>query len=180
MAAFAPNTVKGRLNFAPVPTKIVAKKLNRKELKLALLSAVAATSIKEMIKARGHRIPDDREYPIVVSDDLERLTKNSDAEKALRSLGVWDDVKRASIRRNRAGKGSTRGRPTRHGVSALVVVEKKQGAERAFSNFAGVKVVDVRNLNVHDLAPGTRPGRLTIWTQSAIKELDGRFGGSPL
>jgi large subunit ribosomal protein L4e len=166
------------LNFPPVPTKRVAKKINRKELRLAMLSAIAATSSKEMIKARGHRIPDDREYPIVVSDDVERLTKNSDAEKALRSLGVWDDVKRASVTRNRAGKGSTRGRPTRHGISALVVIEKRQGAERAFRNFSGVTVVDVRNLNIRDLAPGTHPGRLTIWTQSAIKGLEGRLRGS--
>lgn len=178
LAAFAPSTVKGRLNFPPVPTKQVAKKINRKELRLAMLSAIAATSSKELIKARGHRIPDDREYPIVVSDDVERLTKNSDAEKTLRGLGVWDDVERASVRRNRAGRGSTRGRPTRHGISALVVIEKRQGAERAFRNFLGVKVVDVRNLNIGDLAPGTHPGRLTIWTQSAIKGLEGRLGGS--
>jgi large subunit ribosomal protein L4e len=177
-AAFAPGTVKGRLNFPPVPTKRVAKKMNRKELKLAMLSAVAATSLKELIKARGHRIPDDRDYPLVVSDDVERIKKNSDAEKVLRNLGVWDDVHRASVRRNRAGKGSVRGRPLKHGVSALVVVERKQGAEKAFNNFSGVRVVDVRSLNVSDLAPGTQPGRLTIWTQSALRELDGRLGGS--
>jgi large subunit ribosomal protein L4e len=180
LAAFAPNTVKGRLSFPPVPTKRVAKKMNRKELKLAMLSAVAATSSKELIKARGHRIPDDRDYPLVVSDDVERLTKNSDAQKVLKNLSIWEDVERASIRKNRAGKGSVRGRPIRHGVSALVVVEKKQGAEKAFSNFQGVKVVDVRSLNVSDLAPGTHPGRLTIWTESALKGLDGRFGGSSL
>lgn len=135
LAAFAPGTVKGRLNFPPVPTKRVAKKMNRKELKLAMLSAVAATAFKELIKARGHRIPDDRDYPLVVSDDLERITKNSDAEKVLKNLGVWDDVKRASISKNRAGKGSTRGRPLKHGVSALVVVEKKQGAGESFQEF---------------------------------------------
>lgn len=179
LAAFAPMTVKGRLTFPPVPTKHVAKKINRKELKLAMLSAVAATSSKALIKARGHRVPDDREYPLVVSDDLERITKNSDAERVLRNLGVWEDVERASTKKNRAGKGSVRGRPSRHGVSALVVVEKKQGAEKAFRNFAGVKVVDVASMSVYDLAPGTYAGRLTIWTQSALKGLDGRFGGRP-
>jgi large subunit ribosomal protein L4e len=176
LAAFAPGTVKGRLNFPPAPKRIT--KLNRKELKLAMLSAVAATSLKELIKARGHRIPDDRDYPLVVSDDLERLAKNSDAEKVLKNLGLWDDVERASIGRNRAGKGGVRGRPVKHGVSALVVVEKKQGAEKAFGNLTGVKVVDVRSLNVSDLAPGTHPGRLTIWTESALRQLDVRLGGS--
>ena len=67
----------------------------------------------------------------------------------------------------------------KHPVSALLIVEKKQGAQRAFRNFAGVTVVDVASLNVNDLAPGTHPGRLTIWSQSAIKSLDSRLGGTP-
>lgn len=70
------------------------------------------------------------------------------------------------------------GRPFKHPVSALVVVDKKQGAEKAFRNFTGVKVVDVPSLNVGDLAPGTHPGRLTIWTQSALKGLGTRLGGT--
>jgi large subunit ribosomal protein L4e len=60
-----------------------------------------------------------------------------------------------------------------------LVVEKKQVAQRAFRNLPGVKVVDAASLNVCDLAPGTHPGRLTIWTQSAIKSLDARLGGNP-
>lgn len=178
VAAFATGTVKGRLNFPPVPTKRIRKKINKKELKLATLSAVAATSSKELVKARGHRIAADREFPLVVSDDLERISKSSEAEKVLKNLGVWEDVERASNRKIRSGKGSVRGRPHKHPVSALLVVEKKQGAERAFRNFAGVKVVDASSLSVNDLAPGTHPGRLTIWTQSALKRIEGRFGGN--
>jgi large subunit ribosomal protein L4e len=71
-----------------------------------------------------------------------------------------------------------RGRPLKHPVSALLVVEKRQGAEKAFGNFSGVKVVNAASLNVNDLAPGTHPGRLTIWTQSALKVVGGRLGGS--
>ena len=75
------------------------------------------------------------------------------------------------------GKGSVRGRPFKHPVSALVIVKKKSLVDRAFRNFPGVKVVDVAGLNVNDLAPGTHPGRLTIWSESALKGLGGRFGG---
>lgn len=177
LAAFAPGTVKGRLNFPPVPEKAVWKKINKKELKIAMLSALAATSSKELVKARGHRVADDREFPLVVSDDIERITKTSEAEKALRNLGVWEDVKRASRKKARSGKGSVRGRPSKHPVSALLVVEKRQGAERAFRNFSGVNVVDTASLNVNDLAPGTHAGRLTIWTQSAVKRMIERIGG---
>lgn len=92
---------------------------------------------------------------------------------------MWEDVERASKRKARSGKGSVRGRPFKHPVSTeLLVVAKRQGAEKAFRNFTGVKVVDVLSLNVSDLAPGTHAGRLTIWTQSALKGLDTRLGGS--
>lgn len=177
-AAFAPSTVKGRLNFPPVPDKRVAKKINRKELRLAMLSALAATSSKELVKARGHRIPEDVELPFVVSDELEKVTKSSEAEKLLTNLGVWEDIERASKRKQRAGRGSVRGRPLKHPVSALLVVEKKQGADKAFRNFPGVGVVDAASLNVSHLAPGTHPGRLTIWTQSALKVIGTRMGAS--
>jgi large subunit ribosomal protein L4e len=177
-AAFAPGTVKGRLLFPPVSSKRISKRINRKELRLAMLSALAATSSNELIKARGHRIADDQEFPLVVSDDLEHMARTSEAEKLLRTIGVWDDVERASNRKMRGGRGSVRGRPFTHPVSALVVVEKRQGAERAFRNFAGVNVVDAASLNVDDLAPGTHPGRLTIWSQSALKAIGIRLGGS--
>lgn len=178
LAGFAAGTVKGRLTHPPSSAKRIHKKINRKELKLAMLSAVAATSSKELVKARGHRITADLDLPLVVSDDAEKITKSSDAEKILKNLGVWEDIERASDRKARSGKGSVRGRPFKHPVSALLVVSKRQGAEKAFRNFVGVGVVDVSSLNVSDLAPGTHPGRLTIWTQSALKGLGTRLGGS--
>jgi large subunit ribosomal protein L4e len=178
MAGFAAGTVKGRLTFPPTAAKIHAKKINKRELRAAMLSAVAATSSKPLVRARGHRIPEELELPLVVSDETEKITRNSDAEKILKNLGVWDDVERASARKIRSGKGSGRGRPYKSRVSALVVVSKRQGAERAFGNFSGVGVVDVSSLSVSDLAPGTHPGRLTIWTESAIKGLENRLGAS--
>jgi len=177
-AAFAPSTVKGRRTFPPVSSKLPGKKINHKELRLATISALAATSSIQLIKARGHRIPEDLEFPLVVADDLEKITKSSEAEKLLTNLGVWEDVERASNRKLRAGRGSVRGRTLKHPVSALLVVEKRQGADKAFRNFPGVNVVDAASLNVSHLAPGTHPGRLTIWTQSALNVIGNRLGGS--
>ena len=177
LAGFAPSTVKGRLTFPPTSAKRPGKKINRKELRLAMLSAVAATSSRPLVQARGHRIASDLELPLVVSDDAEKLTKSSEAEKILKNIGVWEDVERASERKIRSGKGSVPRTSPQESVSALIVVSKRQGAERAFGNFSGVGVVDVSSLNVSDLAPGTQPGRLTIWTESAIKGLESRVGG---
>ncbi len=41
----------------------------------------------------------------------------------------------------------------------------------AARNLPGVDVSLVKNLNVELLAPGTHPGRLTVWTNSSIDEL---------
>jgi large subunit ribosomal protein L4e len=176
MAGFAAGTVKGRLTFPPVSAKISAKKINKKELRAAMLSAVAATSSKPMVQARGHRIPEDLKLPLVVSDEAEKITKNSEAQKILKNLGLWEDVERASERKVRSGKGSVRGHPYKSRAGPLVVVSKRLGVEKAFGNFSGIRVVDISSLNVSDLAPGTHPGRLTIWTESAIKGLETRLG----
>jgi len=178
LAGFAPNTVKGRLTFPPTPSKTLQKKINRKELNQAMLSAVAATTSGDLARARGHLLPPDLELPVIVSNDVEQVTESSEATKILRNLKIWDDVERASEHRNRGGRGSTRGRPRKHPLSVLLIVEKKQAVQRAFRNLPGVKVVEATSLNVCDLAPGTHPGRLTIWTQLAIKSLDARLGGN--
>jgi large subunit ribosomal protein L4e len=177
MGALAPMTVKGRLTFPPVTSKNLKNKVNRKELRQAMFSALAATTLNDIVRARGHEIPRDCELPIVVIDDVERIAKSSEALRFLKNLRIRDDVQRASKYHHRAGRGSTRGRPLKHPVSVLLIVDKKQDAQRAFRNFTGVKVVDAMSLNVNDLAPGTHPGRLTIWTQSALKSLDTRLGG---
>jgi len=43
----------------------------------------------------------------------------------------------------------------------------------AAGNLAGVDVATVDQLNCELLAPGTHPGRLTVWTESAITRLGG-------
>jgi len=35
----------------------------------------------------------------------------------------------------------------------------------------------LENLNAELLAPGTHPGRLTVWTKSAFEKLETVFGG---
>ncbi|MGB8780824.1 MAG: 50S ribosomal protein L4, partial [Candidatus Bathyarchaeia archaeon] len=56
-------------------------------------------------------------------------------------------------------------------VGPLIVVAENKGIMEAAGNIPGVDVVAVRNLNPEILAPGTHPGRFTIWTSSAVEEL---------
>ena len=52
------------------------------------------------------------------------------------------------------------------------IESENKGIIYAARNLPGVDIVEVNNLNVELLAPGAHPGRLTIWTKSAILKLD--------
>jgi len=173
-AAFAPSTVKGRQPHPPKAEKIIVKNIPKKEAKLALNSAIAATAEKEVVAKRGHKIENVPAFPMVVDDAFEALTKAKEVEDAFASLGLSDDLTRVRDSRNiRAGKGKRRGRRIKQAVGPLIVVVEGKGLVNAASNIPGVQVTTVTNLNTEMLAPGTHPGRLTVWTNGAIKQLMG-------
>lgn len=178
-AAFAPGTVGGRSAHPPRSEKNIKKKLPKKEMNLALRSAVAATGSKETVAARGHIVDDVPDFPLVVVDDIQSLKKTKDIEEALVSLGVWSDVFRVKeSRKIRAGKGKMRGRKMKQAVGPLLVIANNDGVAEAARNIPGVDVTSVENLNAELLAPGTHPGRLTVWTNSAFEKVETVFGGN--
>ena len=164
-AAFAPGTVGGRMAFPPVTAKKIAKQINRKERRLALRSAIAATASDEIVRQRGHKFDQERRLPLVVNDEVEKLSKSSQAKHFLSAVGVWDDVLR--VRRSKRIKSGRRV----HAVGPLIVVGDDKTARKALRNFEGVSVIRADELSVEMLAPGTHPGRLTIWTESAVKKI---------
>jgi large subunit ribosomal protein L4e len=176
--ALAPGTVGGRAAHPPTSNKKIVKHIPKKEKRLALLSAVAATASKEVVTSRGHSIEDVPEIPLVVTSDLEGLKKVKEVEDALINLGAFSDIYRVKERRKiRAGKGKHRGRKMKRAVGPLIVVAENKGILEASRNIPGVEVVTVSNLNVEMLAPGAHPGRLTVWTNSAIEKLNELYGG---
>ena len=177
-AAFAPGTVGGRQTHPPVSEKRIVKRIPKKEKRLALLSAIAATASKEVVAARGHSVVDVLEIPLVVTNDLEALKKTREVEETLIRLGVLSDIYRVEgSRKVRAGKGKSRGRKMKQSVGPLIVVAEDKGIMEAARNIPGVNVARVSSLNAEMLAPGTHPGRLTIWTDSALERLNELYGG---
>ncbi len=176
-AAFAPGTVGGRQAHPPRADTRIVKEIPKKEKHLALISAIAATASKETVALRGHEIESVPEIPLIVEDSIQELTKTKDVEEALTHLGLLTDVYRVrdsiSIR---AGKGKHRGRKMKHAVGPLIVISENKGVIEAASNLPGVDIVAVQNLNAEILAPGTHPGRLTLWTKSAIQQLGKLYG----
>jgi len=172
-AAFAPGTIGGRVAHPPESRKVIVERINSKENRLAIRSAIAASANPEYVKARGHKIENVPQIPLVVSDDLESLSSTKEAFEALIFLGLGDDLDRARDGRSvRAGKGKMRGRKMKTPKSLLIVVGEDSGISRAARNLPGVDITEVHGLNAELLAPGTHPGRLVVWTKSAIDRLE--------
>jgi len=169
-AVVVPQAVGGRRAHPPKIQKKWDKKINRKELRKALKSAIAATAVKEIVKARKHIF--DGELPKIVVDDIESVKRTKEVVEVFRAIGVLADVERAKDRkRYRAGKGKMRGRRYVAKKSVLLVVGKDDGIIKAANNLPGVDAVLVKDLNVELLAPGCHAGRLTVWSKSAVEYL---------
>jgi len=173
-AAQSPNNVGGRRAHPPKVEKDLGKKINRKELFFAKLSALHATSQVDLVKSRGHKFDEKLTVPVVVKDDFESVDSTKDAVAALESIGVYDDVERAINGRNiRAGRGKMRGRRYRTPRSLLVVLSKECTGGRSVRNLPGVDVVTPNSLNASLLAPGGAPGRLMLITEGALQTIGG-------
>lgn len=162
----------GRQAHPPTTEKIVYKMLNKKENKLALCSAIAATASASLIKSRGHKIDKLESFPIVVSDEIESISKSKDLAKFFDALNLTQDIERLRSRlKRRSGKSLLRGRKTKVGKSILVVVKDSKNLSKACGTFLGVDVKSVNNLSVLDLVPGSQPIRLTVFSKGAIEDL---------
>ena len=161
----------GRQAHPPIVGKVIYKKLNKKENKLALCSAIAATSSKEIVKSIGHSVENVKVFPIIVSDEIENISKTSEMKKIIESLNLIDDVKRLEKRKPRSGKVALRGRKSKVGKSILFVVSDSSKTENACSSIPGVDARSVKDLSILDLAPGAKPVRLTVYSKKAINEI---------
>jgi large subunit ribosomal protein L4e len=169
--ARAPQTRGGRRAHPPKPEADRSEKINAKERRLAICSAIAATANPGLVSARGHIFSGD--LPVVTEDGLEKLEKTSEVRGFLIASGLWDDVERAKVGRTiRAGRGKMRGRKYKHRKSLLIVTARDLGIGRAARNLPGIDFITVDRLNAELLSPGAQAGRLTLWTESSLKWLE--------
>ena len=108
---------------------------------------------------------------MVVSDDIEKITKTSELIKILEDLKITQDVNRLKNRKRRTGKVALRGRVSKVGKSALFVVSKSENISKAAGAIKGIDVCEAKNLSVLNLAPGGTLIRLTVFSKKAIEEI---------
>jgi large subunit ribosomal protein L4e len=172
------NMCRGGRMFAP--TKQWRKwhsKVNVTQKRYAVASALAASAVPGLVMARGHRVDETPELPLVVSNAVESKTKTADAVALLKKLGAYADVEKVIASRTmRAGKGKMRNRRFVQRRGPLIIYAKDDGITRAFRNIPGVELANVDSLNLLQLAPGGHLGRFCVWTQGAFEKLDAIFG----
>lgn len=151
--------------------------------RFATASALAASSVPSLLFARGHRVANVPEVPLVVESktfENAAVTKTKVAINLLKAVGAGPDlVKVQKSRKMRAGKGKMRNRRFRQRRGPLVVYNPDvDGKElvRAFRNIPGVETSSVFSLNLLQLAPGGHLGRFIIWTSAAFQALDEVYG----
>ena len=177
-AARAPQAVGGRRAHPPKTEKVLKRKINDKERRKAIRSAIAATINPELVRSRGHKFSEGVVLPIVVENSFVTLEKTADVEEFFQTIGIGADLLRARERKIRAGRGKMRGRRYKTKKSVLIVISGDEAEDpgnikitSSARNLPGVDVSYVGALNAELLAPGTHPGRLTVWTESSFMKL---------
>lgn len=168
MGATAPNTRGGRQAHPPKAEKIFSRKINTKERRKAIRSAMSASVIKELVLQRGHIVDI---YPIILETGVEKLNKTKEVLDLFMKLGLEKELFRSTRKTEKTGRARRRGRLHKKAIGPLVVVSEKCELMKAASNIPGVEVIDVYSLNAELLAPGCDIARLTIYTEGCIEKI---------
>jgi len=172
------NMCRGGRMFAPTKTwRRWHRKINVSQKRYAVASALAASAVPALVMARGHKIDDVPEIPLVLDTSLESAKKTSAAKDILAAVGALADVEKAAdSKKIRAGKGKARNRKYVLRRGPLVIYKTNDGVEQAFRNLPGVELCCVDRLNLLQLAPGGHMGRFCVWSQAALDALTEIYG----
>jgi large subunit ribosomal protein L4e len=169
VGAEIPNARGGRRAHPPkVDSMINTKKINKKEVLLAFISALSATASAKEINRKYERLNDKKieGLPLVIEQKFLSL-KTKDQVASLKKV-LGEDLFEVSLKKKkvRSGIGKLRGRKYKKNAGLLLIIGEK---EKTKANMIDVK--RVKDLSILDLAQGGL-GRLTVYTEQAITELE--------
>jgi len=174
VGATVPNTRGGRRAHPPKPVSMMSLPgINKKELKLALMSALSATTNGKLLIKRYASLADKKveSLPLVVESKFAEL-KTKDMINSVKAI-LGEDLSHLAIQKKsiRAGIGKMRGRKYKSTAGLLLVIASDEKVKTT-----AFDVQTVKKLGVNDLANGG-VGRLTLYTEKAIEELKNKFEG---
>lgn len=92
------NMCRGGRMFAPTKTwRRWHRRININQKRYALCSAIAATGVPSLVMAKGHRIEEIPEVPLVMNNEMETVKKTKEAVKILKSLKAYGDIMKVFI-----------------------------------------------------------------------------------
>lgn len=156
------NTRGGRRPHGPKPA-FNTRRMNKKELVLALRSALAATAHPSHIQTRyAHAEKHTLGFPVVIESAFTDVTTKHMHQFIKQVFGPLSmiAVPREDVR---AGRGKTRGRRYKRSAGALIIVGSKEKLR-----VGGVDVISFADLSVSDLYP---LGRFVIMSERAVEEM---------
>ncbi|MEM7826883.1 MAG: 50S ribosomal protein L4 [Candidatus Aenigmatarchaeota archaeon] len=168
-ARFVPHAVKGRRAHPPKTEKIWERKINKKEMMLAIKSALAAGCNINLIKKRGHKFSG--ELPIIFDTEVESINKTRTIFELLKKVGLEKEIERCKNVKIQGGKAKLRGRKYKKKRGLLIIVSRPCNLVKAAGNLPGVDVAIASEIDAELLAPGCQAGRLTIFTKPALEYL---------
>ena len=166
IGATVSNTRGGRRPHAPRSEKNLFKKVNKKELILAMKSALVGTLDALSLKKKYQRKME--MGGVFESEILDVKTKDF----ILAMKNVFGDSFESALKTKsiRAGIGKMRGRKYKSNAGMMFVIGNEEEMKRK-----GIEVVKVSDLAVKDLAPNGVAGRLVCYSEKAVEEIGGRF-----
>ncbi len=166
-----PSSVKGRRAHPPKVEKIIHEKLNKKERRAAIISALAATAQIELAKKRGHNLGSIASLPIVIDNAFESISKTKEVFAILERL-IQNDLSRSKDgKKRKTGVARRMSTAVHYPRSALIVVSEKAKVLSSARNIAGIDVCTAKTISTELLAPGTYPGRIAIFTPASLQEI---------
>lgn len=171
------NMCRGGRMFNPTVTwRRWHRKVNLTQRRHAVASAIAASAVPSLVLARGHRVNQVAEVPLVV--DTLAYDNTKDVIAVLSRLGLKAELEKVrETKKVRAGQGKYRNRRYKTRKGPLVVFTNEDRLITQTSrNIPGVETCHVDRLNLLQLAPGGHLGRLIVWTKPAFERLNHIFG----
>lgn len=172
------NMCRGGHTFNPLVTyRKWHRKVNIKQKRFAVASALAASACPALVMSRGHKIENVPQFPLIIDQDCEIMkaaSKTKSAVAVLKAIGAYDDVLRSKESKHiRPGKGKMRNRRHLMKKGPLVIHASDSDSDfvRAFRNVPGLDMMHVNRMNILKLAPGGHLGRFIVWTADAIEQL---------
>ncbi len=160
-----PSAVKGKRAHPHKIEKRLAENMNNTEYRAALASSISA-SAKHMLNGIT--------TPIIIDNAVESLKSTKEVIKLFDSLKLRELIEEG--RKKYIKKGLRRSSRRRHYKNTTaIIVNSDKGIAKASRNIPGISVCTLDKITVNMLAPGGNPGRVSVWSADAVKNIEGKL-----